>query len=69
MLDVAGTPLAPSTIGHVFMAPAGGMVYFSDYVLAGEAMVFRRDIDAARPPQPFAGLRNAHGAKTPKRKK
>jgi hypothetical protein len=47
--DNANPPLAPSPIGHAFMAPPGGTVYFGDYVLVGNKTVeFRQDINAAR---------------------
>jgi hypothetical protein len=48
-LGLVGTPLAPSTIGHAFIAPPGATVYFGDYVFTGYKTVeFRRDINAAR---------------------
>jgi hypothetical protein len=48
-LDLVDTPLAPSPIGHAFIAPPGATVYFGDYVFVGNKTVeFRRDINAAR---------------------
>ncbi len=48
-LDNPNAPLAPSSVGHAFIAPSGGTVYFGDYVLVGEKTVqFRQDINAAR---------------------
>jgi hypothetical protein len=47
--DNSNAPLTPSPIGHAFIAPPGGTVYFGDYVLVGQKTVeFRQDINAAR---------------------
>jgi hypothetical protein len=41
--------LAPSSIGHAFIAPPRSTVYFGDYVFVGNNTVeFRRNIDAAK---------------------
>ena len=48
-LDNPNAPLAPSPVGHAFIAPPGGTVYFGDYILVGNTTVeFRQDINAAR---------------------
>lgn len=48
-LDNPNAPLAPSPIGHAFIARPGATVYFGDYVLVGSKTVeFRQDIEAAR---------------------
>jgi hypothetical protein len=48
-LNNPNAPLAPSSMGHAFIAPPGGTVYFGDYILAGSKSVqFRQDIAAAR---------------------
>jgi len=48
-LDNPNAPLAPSPIGHAFVAPPGATGYFGDYVLVGNKTVeFRQDIAAAR---------------------
>ena len=40
---------APSPVGNGFIAPPGGVVYFGDYVFAGnDTLGFRRDLAAAR---------------------
>ncbi len=45
----ANAALAPSSMGHAFIASPGATVYFGDYVFAGNQTVeFRRDINAAR---------------------
>jgi hypothetical protein len=47
--DNPNAPLAPSPVGHAFIAPPGGTVYFGDYVLVSNKTVeFRQDINAAR---------------------
>jgi hypothetical protein len=48
-LNLVDAHLAPSAIGHAFIAPRRATVYFGDYVFVGNKTVeFRRDIDAAR---------------------
>jgi hypothetical protein len=48
-LSNTSASFAPSPVGHAFIAPPGGTVYFGDYVLAGDKTVeFRRDINSAR---------------------
>jgi hypothetical protein len=45
----ANATLAPSSVGHAFIAPPGATVYFGDYVFVGNKTVeFRQDINAAR---------------------
>jgi hypothetical protein len=45
----ANATLAPSSMGHAFIAPPGATVYFGDYVFVGNKTVeFRQDINAAR---------------------
>jgi hypothetical protein len=48
-VDNAYAPLGSSPLGHAFIAPPGGTVYFGDYVLVDDKHVeFRRDLEAAR---------------------
>jgi hypothetical protein len=48
-MNTLAAPLAPSPIGHAFIAPPGATVYFGDYVFGGnQTVAFRRDINAAR---------------------
>jgi hypothetical protein len=48
-LDNPNAPLAPSPIGHAFIARPGATVYFGDYVLVGSKTIeLRQDIEAAR---------------------
>jgi hypothetical protein len=49
LLNLVDAHLAPSPIGHAFIAPPRATVYFGDYVFVGNKTVeFRRDINAAR---------------------